>query len=91
MDTPSFASPERGTGAEPGSTRPVLDLRELPPPEPLQRALEAAVALTPGEGLEVLTRFRPAHLIDQLNARGFAHECQARGAAGWQVTIWRRA
>lgn len=98
MTSPSSTSPadrsSEGNLAAAGSTRsdrPVLDLRELPPPEPLQRALEAVTGLQANERLVVLTRFRPAHLIDQLDARGCAYECVSRGAEGWQVTLWRRS
>jgi uncharacterized protein (DUF2249 family) len=69
----------------------VLDLRELPPPEPLQRALEAVAALPIGGRVTVLTRFRPAHLIDQLQARRCGFTAASIGAAGWQTMIWRQA
>ena len=48
----------------------VLDLRGLPPPEPLVRALEAAEKLDAGGELVVLTERRPAHLLPILQDRG---------------------
>jgi TusA-related sulfurtransferase len=65
----------------------VLDLRGLPPPEPLVRALEAAAALGVGEELVVLTERRPVHLLPILAERGLdvstrelgdAHETRVR-------------
>ena len=48
----------------------VLDLRGLPPPEPLVRTLEAVEALPKGEELVVLTERRPVHLLPLLLERG---------------------
>ena len=65
----------------------VLDLRGLPPPEPLVRTLEAAAALPVGEELVVLTERRPVHLLPLLAERGLvvttselphAHETRVR-------------
>ncbi len=80
---PTPDSPE-GTGVN-------LDLRDLPPPEPLHRALEAAERLAAGESVTVLTRFRPAFLIDQLEARGLAYACVSLGELSWQTSISREA
>ena len=48
-----------------------LDLRDLPAPEPLERALAAADALAPGAELVVLTPLLPLPLLQLLDARGF--------------------
>lgn len=45
-----------------------LDLRDLPAPEPLQRALAAVDALQPGQALEVLTPLLPLPLLEALEA-----------------------
>lgn len=47
-----------------------LDLRDLPAPAPLVRALEAADALLPGDMLELLTPMLPLPLIEALGERG---------------------
>ena len=47
-----------------------LDLRGLPPPEPLQRALEAVALLAPGEEVVVVTERRPVHFLALLPGRG---------------------
>jgi tRNA 2-thiouridine synthesizing protein A len=65
----------------------ILDLRGLPPPEPLVRTLEAVEALAEGEELVVLTERRPVHLLPLLVERGLdvktrelpdAHEIRIR-------------
>lgn len=48
----------------------VLDLRGLPPPEPLVRTLEAVEALPDGDELVVVTERRPVHLLPLLLERG---------------------
>lgn len=55
---------DTGTGAV-----KTLDLRALPAPEPLVRALAAADVLQPGR-TEVLTPLLPTPLLDALDARG---------------------
>lgn len=50
---------------------PSLDLRHLPAPEPLERAMAAADALAPGAKLEVWTPMLPIPLLQLLDARGF--------------------
>ena len=48
---------------------PLLDLRDLPAPEPLVRALLAVEALAPGAALRVLTPMFPQPLLDVLRKR----------------------
>ncbi|NLB58185.1 MAG: DUF2249 domain-containing protein [Gammaproteobacteria bacterium] len=49
-----------------------LDLRHLPPPEPMERILDAVTALAPGESIEALTPFWPAPLLPILEQQGCA-------------------
>lgn len=49
-----------------------LDLRGLPAPAPLERAVAAADDLEAGDDLEVLTPQMPYPLIELLVGRGFA-------------------
>lgn len=49
-----------------------LDLRGLPAPAPLERAIAAADGLEAGDDLEVLTPQMPYPLIELLVGRGFA-------------------
>jgi len=49
-----------------------LDLRNLPPPEPMERILEAIGELAPGDRIEALTPFWPAPLLPILEQQGCA-------------------
>jgi hypothetical protein len=68
------ATPEQGapvpSRGEPAGPE-VLDLRGLPPPEPLARALAAVEALPPGGGLVLLTPLMPVPLLHRLSALGY--------------------
>jgi uncharacterized protein (DUF2249 family) len=48
-----------------------LDLRDLPPPEPMLRILEALPTLQPGQTLIARTPCRPVPLIERLEAEGY--------------------
>ncbi|UXI70480.1 DUF2249 domain-containing protein [Tahibacter amnicola] len=49
-----------------GDTLRRLDLRDLAPPEPMVRALDAAMQLRPGESVHVLTPLYPHPLLEAL-------------------------
>lgn len=51
-----------------------LDLRHLPPPLPMQHALDAADALAPGELLTIVAPMLPRPLLMELAQRGFDAE-----------------
>ncbi len=72
----SVASSEReGVWAVRVGKRPLpalLDSSELSPPEPMERTLEAAVALAPGAVLLALVPRVPRLLLPELEGRGFA-------------------
>jgi uncharacterized protein (DUF2249 family) len=51
-----------------------LDLRDLPPPLPMQRILEALDEPLQGGALTAQTPFWPAPLIDRLRLEGYAVE-----------------
>ena len=55
-------------------TAPVvsLDLRDLAPPEPMHRILDALATLSPGERMEAWTPFHPVPLLAILQADGHA-------------------
>lgn len=72
-------------------TIPELDLRALPPPEPLLQALAAADALAPGAALRVLTPLLPLPLLEALSARGLAHRILPPRDYGACVLIERAA
>lgn len=56
-----------------------LDLRDLEPPEPMRRALEAVEALGAGEVLEVVTDRAPLLLQRELERRGHRYATDGRG------------
>lgn len=49
-----------------------LDNRELDPPEPMARILEAIEAMQPGEVMSALLRREPSFLLPELEKRGHA-------------------
>jgi uncharacterized protein (DUF2249 family) len=62
---------------------PTLDLRELPPPLPMQRILQALEEAPVGTELRALTPLWPTPLLALLSDRGLAYcaEPQADGGA----------
>lgn len=68
-----------------------LDLRDLPAPEPLLRALEAIDVLQPGQALEVLTPLLPVPLLDAVEARGLQWRSEPCLDRGTWVAILRPA
>lgn len=68
-----------------------LDLRDLPTPEPLQRALRAVDALEPGQALEVLTALPPVPLLEALDERGLRWRTEPLADGGAWVAILRPA
>jgi len=68
-----------------------VDLRSLPPPEPMQQALAATHRLGRHETLLVRTRFRPVHLIEHLEADGWLVEAEEIEPDHWETTILRRS
>lgn len=82
-------SPADASGAaeSAGTARPTwLDVRGLPPPEPMQRALEALEALEPGESLQVLTDREPTLLHQELSRRYHAYVSESC-SDGYRTTI----
>ena len=53
-----------------------LDARDLEPPQPLLKTLEAVATLPPDTALRLHTRWRPALLYAELEKRGFVGESQ---------------
>lgn len=67
-----------------------LDLRHLPPPEPLIRILDALASLPVGRRLCAYTPCRPQPLLDTLDARGFAWEVEVAPGGDACVLIRHR-
>ncbi len=64
-----------------------LDLRELAPPEPMTRILEALGSLGAGHRLVARTPFRPENLLPILKERGFAWEIEPDDGNTYRITI----
>lgn len=67
---------------------PLLDLRDLPAPEPLVRALLAVEALEPGRALRVLTPLYPQPLLDVLRSRCIGYSTRPWHDGGFAITVW---
>jgi hypothetical protein len=67
----------------------LLDVSGLEAPEPLRRAIEAALALREGQFLRMCHRMKPLHLYPWLEAEGFDSDTR-RGDQGCEIFIWRR-
>ncbi|MGY3039455.1 hypothetical protein ACVWWQ_001042 [Rhodanobacter sp. TND4EL1] len=64
-----------------------LDLRDLPSPQPMMRALAVADALRPGQAVQVLTPLLPVPLLDLLQARGWPVTATLLAGGGARVVI----
>lgn len=68
-----------------------LDVSGLPPPEPLERAIEALDALGAGEVLLLLHRREPCLLYPILVERGVHHATRSPRDGEVRVAMWRAA
>lgn len=66
----------------------LLDARGLPPPEPLELALEAISVLPPGHTLQMLIDREPYPLYDMLISRGMRHSTSEGANSRYEVLIW---
>ena len=69
---------------------PLLDLRHLPPPEPMQRILDALETLAAGERLDALTPQRPEPLLPTLARWGYAWRIEGLAEGGARIAICRQ-
>lgn len=67
----------------------ILDVSELEPPEPLERAVEAIAKLGTGQYLRMNHRRRPELLYPILRERGFSSETRERADQQYEILIWR--
>ncbi len=66
-----------------------LDVRNLEPPEPLERALKAAGGLLPGQTLRLRIHREPFPLYELLDAMGCSHAIETLRADDHVVSIRR--
>lgn len=85
---PAAPVPSCGHAAPPAtSAGGDLDLRGLPPPEPMQRILERVERTPPGGILRARTDRQPLHLFAELLARGARPESEPQPDGSWLTTI----
>ena len=72
-------------------TPDALDVRGLPPPQPMLRVLERVDTLAPGAVLTVLHDRRPMFLYPQLDDRGFTHATDEPAPGLVRIVITRPA
>jgi len=75
------------TDAPTSHVHEVLDVRDLPPPEPLKQTLETLTDLDDGVLVQVNDRV-PQHLFPRLDDRGFDYEAVERDDRV-VTAIWR--
>jgi uncharacterized protein (DUF2249 family) len=68
----------------------VLDVRNLEPPEPFERVMDALDRLGADGRLKVVIDRRPVPLFRALERNGFAYREAAGRDALLEITIWRR-
>ncbi len=67
----------------------LLDVSDLPPPEPLEQTLDAAEALKPGQYLRMLHRRDPCMLFGNLDNNHFNYFQRPGLTSAVEVFIWR--
>ncbi|KAF0093236.1 MAG: putative universal stress protein [Puniceicoccaceae bacterium 5H] len=68
-----------------------LDLRRLPPPEPMQRTLETYAGLPVGGSMVVHVPHRPGPLLAQLAARGIPWEEEPQPDSSYHIYLLKEA
>jgi uncharacterized protein (DUF2249 family) len=69
------------------STAWPMDLRALPPPQPLERVVEALDLLQDGRALQILLTCEPHPLYRILTSRGFRYSARWQASDACLVTI----
>ncbi|OGI69019.1 MAG: hypothetical protein A2W18_13790 [Candidatus Muproteobacteria bacterium RBG_16_60_9] len=69
----------------------VLDVSDLPPPEPLEQVTAALGNLAPGDYLRILHRREPLLLYPWLEEHGFVWSTQPGETTSFEIFIWRRS
>ncbi len=69
----------------------VVDARNLPPPEPMERTLEALDELEAGQELLLLLYREPFPLYGILQRNGYAHRAEATPDGTFHIYIRRAA
>ncbi len=65
----------------------LVDVRGLPPCEPMERVLQALRELAPGDEVRMLLHREPVPLYALLAEQGFAHRAQRQPDGHWAIRI----
>ncbi|MDA8384463.1 MAG: DUF2249 domain-containing protein [Betaproteobacteria bacterium] len=65
-----------------------LDVRLLPPPEPMERVLDVLPELRGGGALRMIHHREPFPLYGILAQRGYAWHTRRMGEAHFEILIW---
>lgn len=65
-----------------------LDIRDLEPPEPLERVLATIADFRQGDTLKILADFEPMPLYRILDRDGFRHRMESGAHAACEITVW---
>ncbi len=66
------------------------DVRELPPPEPMNRVLSALERLIPGGYVRMLHRMEPVPLYGILGEMGYSYQLYLEGEAPYEILIYHQ-
>ena len=66
----------------------ILDVRDLEPPEPYERATEVLQRLQAGQYVRMIAPRRPRLLYPWLAERGFCEDTRQRGEDLYEIFIW---
>ena len=67
----------------------IIDGRDLLPPEPMVRTLDALNELPQGRALTLLLYREPFPLYEVLKAKGYQHHTQLQRDGTYHIRIWR--
>ena len=65
----------------------VVDARGLPPPEPMELALQALELRRPGEAVRLLIHRQPYPLYELLAAQGYAYHTRSLADGCYEIII----
>ncbi len=66
-----------------------IDCRDLEPPEPFVKVMEAVGRMKDNEALLMLHRHTPRHLFPKLEERGLKYEIKEFEDSSVEILIWR--
>ena len=66
----------------------VLDVHDLQPPQPMEKAIDALDKLTDGEYLKMIHRMQPFPLFNILTENNFKYRVKP-GEKGFDIYIWK--